>query len=124
MFRRLPTRFFYALRGLMLAWKKDATLAEHLVCALAVVVAGIALRVSHGEWCLLALCIGMVIGAELFNTAVEQLAPLIDREHNPELGSALDMSAAAVLVVSIAAAIVGGAVLGRRLGIMLDWWPA
>lgn len=124
MFRRLPTRFYYAFRGLLLTWKKDATLLEHLVCALAVIVAGIALGVSLEEWCLLTLCVGTVIGAELFNTAIEQLAPLIDRQHNPQLGAALDMSAAAVLIVSLAAAIVGGAVLGHRLGTMFAWWPA
>lgn len=124
MFRRLPTRIYYALRGLSLTWKKDGTLAEHLTCAVAVIVAGIVLRVSLVEWCLLALCIGTVIGAELFNTALEELAPAIDRQHNPQIGAALDMSAAAVLVVSLAAAVVGGTVFVCRLGIMLGWWSA
>jgi hypothetical protein len=76
-----------------------------------------------GEWCLLGLCVGAVIGAELLNTALEQLAQAIDREHNPQIGAALDMSAAGVLVVALAAAVVGAAVFLNRLGILLSWWP-
>ena len=124
MFVRWPARFRNAFRGLFLAWKKDWTLAEHLVCAAAVIAAGVILRATLLEWCLLALCIGAVIGAELFNTALEQLAQAIDREHNPQIGAALDMAAAGVLVVAMAAALVGAAVFGHRLGIMLAWWPA
>jgi len=93
---------------------------EHVLCAAVVIVVGVVLRVSLSQWCLLALCIGTVIGAELFNTALESLAQAIDREHNPQIGAALDMAAAAVLVVSIAAALVGAMVFGYRLGIMLS----
>jgi diacylglycerol kinase len=124
MFRTWPARLRYAFRGLFTAWKKDWTLAEHLVCGTLVVVAGILLRVGLIEWCLLAACIGGVVGAELFNTALEQLAQAIDREHNREIGAALDMSAAAVLVVAIAAAVIGGIVFLNRLGILLSWWAA
>lgn len=124
MFRTWPARFRCAFRGLVLAWKRDWTLAEHVVCAALVAVAGYWLEVSPGEWCLLALCIGVVIGAELFNTALEQLAPAIDREHNPEVGAALDIGAAAVLAIALAAAVVGGIIFLYRLGILLAWWPA
>lgn len=122
MFLRWPARLRNAFRGLTVASRKDWTLSEHLVCAAFVIAAGLALRATLVEWCLLALCIGAVIGAELFNTALEQLAQAIDRQHNREIGAALDMAAAAVLVVAIAAAVVGGTVFGYRLGVMLAWW--
>ena len=124
MFFRWPARFRNAFRGLFLAWKKDWSLAEHLLCAVLVVIAGMLLRVGLVEWCLLGLCVGTVIGAELFNTALEQLAQAIDREHNPQIGAALDLSAAGVLVVAIAAAVVGATVFVNRLGILLSWWAA
>ncbi|HUE70474.1 MAG TPA: diacylglycerol kinase, partial [Pirellulaceae bacterium] len=101
----------------------DWTLSEHILCAAFVIAAGVALRATLAEWCLLALCVGAVLGAELFNTALEQLAQAIDREHNPQIGAALDMAAAAVLVVALAAAVVGATVFGYRLGVMLAWWP-
>jgi diacylglycerol kinase len=122
MFLRWPARFRNAFRGLAIAWRKDWTLIEHLVCAAVVFATGLGLRATLVEWCLLMLCVGTVIGAELFNTALEQLAQAIDREHNPQIGAALDMAAAAVLVVAIAASLVGGGVFGYRLGVMLSWW--
>jgi diacylglycerol kinase (ATP) len=124
MFLRWPARLRNAFRGLAIAFRKDWTLSEHLVCAAVVIAAGVALRATLAEWCLLGLCVGTVIGAELFNTALEQLAQAIDREPNPQIGAALDMSAAGVLVVAIAAAVVGGIVLLNRLGILLSWWSA
>lgn len=124
MFRRWPARLRHAFRGLAIAWRRDWTVSEHFVCATLVIAAALALRATLIEWCLLALCVGAVIGAELFNTALEELARAIDTEHNPRIGAALDMAAAAVLVVAIAAAVVGGTVFGYRLGIMLSWWAA
>jgi diacylglycerol kinase len=124
MFLRWPARIRNALRGLVLAFRKDWTLAEHAVCAAFVAAAGLALQASLVQWCLLALCVGAVVGAELFNTALEELAQAIDREHNPQIGAALDLAAAAVLVVATAAAVVGGTVFGYRLGIVLAWWSA
>lgn len=107
-----------------IAWRRDRTVSEHIVCATLVIAAALALRATLVEWCLLALCVGAVIGAELFNTALEELARAIDTEHNPRIGAALDMAAAAVLVVAVAAAVVGGTVFGYRLGLMLAWWSA
>ena len=70
MFVRWPARLRHAFRGLAIAFRKDWTLAEHLICAAFVVTAGWALRATLVEWCLLALCVGAVIGAVLFNTAL------------------------------------------------------
>jgi diacylglycerol kinase len=123
MFRTWPARLRHAFRGLAAAWKKDWTLAEHLLCAALVMTTGAVLRVSMIEWCLLTLCIGVVIGAELFNTALEQLAPAIDREHNPHIGATLDLSAAGVLIVALAAGVVGMLIFVFRLGVLLGWWP-
>lgn len=100
----------------------DRAFAEHLVCTSAVLLAGVVLRVNLVEACLLVLCVGGVVTAEMFNTAIEQLAKTIDRQHNPQLGSALDLSAAAVLLASGSAALVGCIIFGYRLGIMLHWF--
>lgn len=50
---------------------------------------------------------GMVIATELMNTAIEKLADLVQSEHDPKIGRVKDISAAAVLVVSITAAAAG-----------------
>ena len=41
----------------------------HLFFAAAVIVAGVVLRVTQSEWCLLVLSMAAVLAAEMFNTA-------------------------------------------------------
>ena len=93
----------------------------HLAAAAAVVGAAIALDASRLEACLLVLCITVVLGAELFNTAIEQLARAITRDHSEQVRDALDTSSGAVLLTAIGAAVVGLLVLAYRLDGLLNW---
>ena len=122
MFRRLPARLGYAFRGVLAAVRLDQSFAEHLVCAGLVIAAGIVLRVNLPEACLLALCITAVVAAEMFNTAIEQLAKAVHPDPSPLVGTSLDIAAGGVLLTSIGAALVGSAIFGYRLGILLGWW--
>ena len=49
----------------------------------------------------------MVIGAELFNTAIERLVDLVSPRRNPLAGQVKDIAAGAVLVCALAAIAVG-----------------
>jgi diacylglycerol kinase len=122
MFRRIPARLGFALRGVFTAFRLDQSFVEHLASAIPVVAAGIVLRVNLLEWCLLALCITAVVAAEMFNTAIEQLAKAVHPEQSPLIGASLDIAAGGVLIASLGAAVVGCAIFGFRLGIMLGWW--
>ena len=78
-------KIVWAVRGAL--WgisSQRGNFAIHLTTAAAVVLAGFWLHVSLLEWCLLVLCIATVLAAELFNTALEQLARAITREHQRE----------------------------------------
>lgn len=102
--------FYYALRGIGHGMMHERHMRFHLVAALAVVCAGFWLGINRMEWCLVVLCIGCVMGAELVNTAIERLTDLASPARHPLAGQAKDVAAGAVLVTSIAAAIVGGLV--------------
>lgn len=56
---------------------------------------------------IIALCIGVVIAAELFNTAIERLVDLVSPGRHPLAGQVKDIAAGAVLVCAAAAAIIG-----------------
>lgn len=114
-------KFRDAYRGIA-AGTRDSSFQVQVAMAILVVIAGGVLRVTWIEWCLLALSIAVVVGAELFNTALEELGKAIDRKFNPHLEAALNMSSGAVLLVALGAAVVGILVFGFRLGILLDWW--
>ena len=96
----------------------------HFFMAAAVIAVAANVGATTIEWCLLALCITLVLTAEMFNSALEHLAKAVDREQNRELGMALDIGSAAVLVASLGAAVIGVMILGVRLGALLGWWPA
>ncbi|MEX2113158.1 MAG: diacylglycerol kinase [Pirellulales bacterium] len=113
----------WALGGVAWGVRTQSNFVIHLAVAAAVVAAGIALRVTLVEWCVLALCTAVVLAAELFNTAIEHLARAITHEHQEEIRHALDTSAAAVLMTSAGAAMVGAAIFVHRLGLLLEWWP-
>jgi diacylglycerol kinase len=116
--RTWSRKFADSFRGLGRAVRTQSSFAVHLLMAAAVVAAGGFFRVSAQEWCLLALAIGLVLMAEIFNTAIESLARAPGSRRHPRLRDALDMASAAVLAAAIAAAVVGLFVFGPRI---LSW---
>ena len=57
----------------------------------------------------------MVFAAELFNTAIEQLADVIDPEYNPKIKAIKDLAAGGVLITALGAAIIGIILFGPRI---------
>ena len=53
------------------------------------------------------ICIGLVIAAELFNSAIERLVDLVSPQRHPVAGQVKDIAAGAVLVCALAAMVVG-----------------
>jgi diacylglycerol kinase len=109
-FRWFVARFAFAARGFRLAVRQP-NLRIMLVIAGVVVVLAAVLDVSTGSWAILLLCIGTVVGAELLNSALETLADRVEPEDDPAIRDTKDIAAAAVLVVSVIAAVTGVVVL-------------
>lgn len=100
-------RFTYAWNGIRIGWREEANFRFHLVDASAALLAGWLLGVSRAEWTAIVLAIGLVLTAELLNTALEELCDMHSAEHDPHIEKIKDLAAGAVLVASIAAAAVG-----------------
>jgi diacylglycerol kinase (ATP) len=99
--------FGYAFKGLWHAAKTQLNFRVHLLCAIIVVLLGFALRISAAEWLWVSLCIGMVLLTELINTAIELLVDIVSPDYNEKAGRVKDMCAAAVLVTTITALVIG-----------------
>jgi diacylglycerol kinase len=99
--------FRYAWEGLkgLLATEHNSYI--HLALTITVVLLGCVFRVSPLEAALIVFAIALVWMAELFNTAIEKTADLISKEKHPQIKLIKDVSAAAVLIAAIAAAVVG-----------------
>jgi len=111
-------KFRHAFRGMKLGVQGQSS----FFVASAVIVAALALDTNLVEWCLLLLCITIVLSAEMFNSALEWLAKAVDAEHNPNLGTALDIGSAAVLLAAMGAVVVGCVIFLHRLGTQIGWW--
>lgn len=99
--------FKYAFSGIKEALKTEPNLKFHFITALAVVFLGLFLGISKTDWVVVIFLIGLVISVELTNTAIEAVVDsFIDKQH-PGAKLAKDISAGAVLTVSITAFIIG-----------------
>jgi len=107
--------FRAAFRGLFFACGSQINFRIHLAAMVAVVSAGFYFRVSVSDWCALTLAIGLVLSAELLNTAIELLVDHVSPEFSVFAGRIKDISAAGVLVAAAAALVVGALVFGPRL---------
>ena len=99
--------FIFAFRGLKAATRTEPHMRFHLVAALLVIVTGIYFQIGNTEWIMLIFSIGMVITAELFNSAMEELVDLASPQQQPLAGRIKDIAAGGVLVSAVTAAIVG-----------------
>lgn len=99
--------FGYAWQGIRGCIGKEQNLSFHLITSLAVIIAGIGFDISRNEWIAVILCIGLVIAAELFNTAIERLVDFVSSQRHPIAGQVKDIAAGAVLVCALAAIAVG-----------------
>lgn len=106
-FKKQIRSFGYAWKGIRSCVGKEQNLSFHLIAATIVIIAGFALGITRTEWIVIILCIGIVIAAELFNTAIERLVDLVSPQRHPLAGQAKDIAAGAVLVCAVAAAIIG-----------------
>ena len=67
-------KFLFAFRGVRAGTRGQSSFRVHFVLSALVFVAALWLQVSLVEWCVLLLCIGSVLTAELFNSALESCA--------------------------------------------------
>ena len=106
-FKKQMKSFTFAWKGILTCAGHEQNITFHLLAAIAVIVAGFIFHITHIEWMVVMLCIGSVIAAELFNSAIERLVDLVSPERNRIAGEVKDIAAGAVLVTAIAAATVG-----------------
>ena len=107
--------FKWAILGLKDLFLHHPNAQVHAFATCLVVPLGIYLQLPYLEWTLIILCIAFVLSMEALNSAVEYLADKISPEQDPLIGKAKDIAAAAVLLSSIGAALVGFLLLGPRL---------
>jgi diacylglycerol kinase len=96
-----------ALRGIKWGVRGHSSFFVHFFFTALVVAAAIVLDCTLLDWCLLVGCIGAVLTAELFNSALETLFRGLDEETRSRVWPCLDIAAGAVLLASATASVIG-----------------
>ena len=97
----------YSTEGILTAIKSERNFRIQLVFAFCTVLLGFLLDLSAVEFVLLVLTIGLVLFAEMVNTAIEYLFDLYSEEYKEEIKYGKDIASGAVLVTSMISVIVG-----------------
>ena len=113
--RSWRAKFAAAFRGVKLGVRGHSSFFVHFFFTALVLAAALVLQCGLLEWCLLVGCIGLVLTAELFNSAIETLFRGLDEETKARAWPALDVAAGAVLLASLTASVIGLIVFVSRL---------
>ena len=105
--KRFLRGFGFAAKGIASCILGERNMRVHLCAAFYVLMLMPFYDFTRGEKLAVFIVIGMVTGAEAFNTALEAVVDLVSPEHNALAGLAKDAAAGAVLLAAIAAAAVG-----------------
>jgi len=98
--------FRHAFAGLRFLMEENNA-RFHVFVAVIVLSAGFYLKLSAIEWTVIITQIGLVLVVETLNTAIEKLCDFVSPEYHQLIGKVKDLAAAAVLIMSIVAVIVG-----------------
>ncbi len=102
----------HALNGIVLFFRTERNAKIELVTAVFAIALSLWLQISKTEFCIILLCIGAVLSAEAFNSAIERLADKISPEIDTDIKAVKDMAAGAVLLFSIISLATGLIILG------------
>lgn len=115
-------KFAVIFAGLRYAVLHDFSVMYKVVLSVAMLGLALLLR----EWvdaALILLATGMVVAAELFNTAIEALCDFVETRHNEKIGIIKDISAAATGMVILAWWIVLMVEIARIWPRLAAAWP-
>jgi diacylglycerol kinase len=112
----LAESFYHAFNGVLLGLRTERNLRIHFAAAAVIALLAFFLKVDQLGCLALAFAVGLVLTAEFINTSLEHLVDLASsRSYHPSAKAAKDTAAAAVLMASICACVIGLMVFGPKV---------
>ena len=97
----------FALQGAIKLITTEHSVMVQFSLGILMTFAGFFFNISHEEWLIQTLCIGLVLGIEGLNTAAEKIADFIHPEFHERIGFIKDIAAGAVFFAAMTAIAVG-----------------
>lgn len=104
---RFKNKFLNASHGIWIALKEETTFIFYFFAILLCIGLGIWLDISLLKWAIVALTIGILLGFELINTAIENFVDLLAFEYSERAKKIKDICAAASIINAIMSVIIG-----------------
>ena len=105
--RSLSNSFRHAGRGILQVFRSERSFRLQLAVFTITIIAGLIFRITGTEWIFILAAGGVVLVCEMINTAIEYVTDLVTEEYRILAKHIKNISAGAVLVSSIIAAVIG-----------------
>lgn len=102
----LSQAFSCAWSGFVYILRSQRNMKIHLTAAALAIMLGFILKIDAASWTAIFLCIGCVLTAECFNTALESLVDLVSPQYHKLARYTKDCAAAGVLVFAVISVVV------------------
>ena len=102
-FKRFLKSFKNSVDGLAYAYKNEQSLWIHGISSVVSITLGIIFQLKFYEWSIIIIALGLTLGMELINTAIEAAVDLVTLEIHPLAKIAKDCGSAATFVCSMIA---------------------
>ncbi len=108
--------FKNAGKGIRIVLKSENNIRVHFFVSLFVIILGLVLDLSVAKLCILLLTIGLVVVAEMLNSAIEfTLDAVFHNKYSRLVGMAKDISAGAVMFATFIAVAIGMIMFGTSI---------
>lgn len=97
----------FAIKGMFKLITTEHSVMIQIFIAFVVIIAGFCFNISHEEWLIQTLAIGLVLGIEGLNTAVEKTADFIHPDYHSKIGFIKDIAAGSVFFAALTAIAIG-----------------
>ncbi|WP_324218858.1 diacylglycerol kinase family protein [Flavobacterium sp.] len=97
----------FAFKGAVKLITTEHSIMVQFLLAILLTIAGFYFNITATEWMFQTLAIGLVLGVESLNTAVEKMADFIHPNYHERIGFIKDIAAGAVFFAAMAAIAIG-----------------
>lgn len=108
-------KFKVAFNGVKIVFLEESSFRYQFVILLLTIIIGFVFGLSQVEWVAITFVATLVFTFEIVNTAIENIMDLVSPEYNALVGKIKDISAAAVLVSTIGAIIIGLIIFSAKI---------
>lgn len=106
-YRHYQDMFKVATHGIITSFKEEQNVRFEMMVGAIVIAFGGYFRITNTQWLVVILCIGIVLMAEIFNTAIEHIVDYICPKYDLHAKKIKDLASGAVLLICVHVAVIG-----------------